>query len=416
MNIAVVAGFPPDPFGEAHYAGQVFLSLAWQFPEVNILVIAHKNTSAPDHEQLLSNLQVRRITQPYSRIQATVALLPLLFHLIRFRPQIVHFQGTHTPRYGGLFGEPVAVIVAILRFLGIKVVFTAHSIWLRPELAELWQRHNLAAPLAHWLTWLYGANLRCLARSSNILSFAVAGEVSPIKDIYATEYSLTKARLTSEPHPCTGEFISLRQQQEARRKLGFSEQFIISAIGFVRPDKGYHLILDCAEQLLNRYPNLVFVIAGLPQDIEGQHYAESLSKKRLTIFDSSRVVLKLEYLSDNELSDWMEASDAIIVPYLQVSGPSGPIHHALGRGKPVIASALGHNLGLADVCKLVPPGDALALGEAIDELLSQPQVLEDYRRRSIEYASCHKWDHLAQQYMKQYQDLVAGSADAVVQR
>ncbi len=411
MQIAVIAGFPPDPFGEAHYTGQVFLSLARQFPEVNILVIAHKNTSAPDHEQLLPNLQVRRITQPYSRIRATIALLPLLFQLIRFRPQIVHFQGTHTPRYGGIFGEPVAIIVAILRLLGIRVVFTAHSIWLRSELTDLWQSHKLPVPLSKWLTWLYGANLRCLARWSNILSFAVAGEMSPLKNIYATEYSLAEARLTCEPHPCTGNLISSRQQQEAQRRLDLSGRCIISAIGFVRPDKGYHLLLDCAEQLLYRYPSLVIAIAGLPQGGEGQHYADSLSKKQLEMSDNSRIVLKFEYLSDIELSDWMEASDVIIVPYLQVSGPSGPIHHALGRGKPVIASALGHNLGLADVCKMVPPGDSVALGQAIDELLSQPQVLEEYRKRSIEYASRHTWDHLALQYMTQYQDLIADSSN-----
>lgn len=407
MNIAVVAGFPPDPFGEAHYAGQTFLSLARQFPEVNVLVIAHKNNSAPDREQLLPNLQIRRITQPYSRIRATVALLPLLFHLIRFRPQIVHFQGTHTPRYGGLFGEPVTILIGVLRLLGIKVVFTAHSIWLRSDLEKLWERHNLFTPLDRCLTWLYGANLRHVASWSNVLSFAVAGEASPLVDIYKEEYSLLSRKITSEIHPCTGNLISSERQLEAKRSLRFSDCFIVSAMGFIRPDKGYHLILDCADELLIRFPNLIFVIAGNPQGLEGEHYAKYLEQKRLAIRDKERIILKTEYLSNDDFSTYMEASDIVIVPYPQVMGPSGPIHHALGRGKPVIASAQGHNLGLVDVCKLVSAGDAQALGQALDELLSSPQQMADYRNRSIAYGSRYTWDHLAQQYATQYRLLRA---------
>lgn len=405
MRIAVIAGFPPDPYGEAHYAGQVYSSLARQFRDIEILVFAHKNDSAPGEEQVLNNLKVTRITNPTNRFQATIALIPLLYYLIRFGPDIVHFQGTHTPRYGGVFGEPITILIGILRLLGKKVVFTAHSIWLPAELAELWDRHNTIDIFSKGLTWLYGANLRLISRWSNYLSFVVAGEKSPMVDIYKRVYRLTSDKIVSESHPCTGSVVSPQQQLQAKELLGLSNALIVSAIGFIRADKGYHLILDCAGDLLVKYPKLVIMIAGMPQGAEGEQYADLLEQKRQSIPENDRIVLHTEYLSDDDFSTYMEAADVVIVPYPKVMGPSGPIHHALGRGKPVIASALGHNLGLDGVCKLFSAEDSVALGMALDELIQDPLQIEEYRNRSRTYANRHTWDHLAQQYMVQYRSL-----------
>jgi glycosyltransferase involved in cell wall biosynthesis len=406
MRLAVVSGFPPDPYGEAHYAGQVFRSLARQFADIDILVCAHKNDSAPAQLSEFPNLTVQRITQPANRLQATAALVPLLSQVVRFRPDVVHFQGTHTPRYGGLFGEPITLLIGILRLMGIRTVFTAHSIWLPSELANLWRHKKICGFAAKFLTWLYGANLRFVSRWSSLLSFVVAGDASPMVGIYQKSYYLNPSKVISEVHPCTYVPVSGEQQIRAKKALGLSEYTIAAAIGFIRPDKGYHLILDCAGELLSKFPNLVFIIAGMPQGLEGQNYAEILKQKRLAIPDNERIILKTEYLNDSDFSTYIEAVDLIIVPYLQVSGPSGPIHHALGHGKPVIASALGHNLGLDGICKLVPPGDPRALVQALDELLSDPQKLELYRNRSTAYASRHTWDDLARQYVEQYRKLV----------
>lgn len=405
MRIAVVAGFPPDPFGEAHYAGQVYLSLARQFPDIDILVCAHKNGVSPTQEQVLPNLNVRRITQPANRLRATAALIPLLFTLIRYRPDIVHFQGTHTPRYGGLFGEPITLLIGILRLIGISSLFTAHSIWLPSETMDLWARKNIRSPFSEWLTWLYGANLRLVSRWSSLVSFVVAGDTSPMVHVYQEAYHFESTKVISETHPCTYVSVSSEQQMRAKKLLGLSKYTIAAAIGFIRPDKGYHLILDCAGELLTKFSNLVFIVAGLPQGLEGQSYAEILKQKRLAIPHNTRIMLKTEFLNDSDFSTYMEAADLVIVPYLQVMGPSGPIHHALGRGKPVVASELGHNLGLDGVCKLVPAGNSRALAQALDELLSDPRHMELYRHRSVEYAKQHTWDDLARQYVEQYQKL-----------
>lgn len=409
MRIAVVTGFPPDPYGEAHYAGQVFQSLAKQFPDIDILICSHKNSSVPEQEQVLPNLYVRRITRPDSRVRATIALFPLLYYLLLFQPDIVHFQGTHTPRYGGIFGEPIIVLIGILRLLGIRVFFTAHSIWLPSELMDLWKHKNIPWFLRKLLTSLYGADLRMVARWSDLLSFAVAGEISPLVKNYQEVYHLTSSKIAAEIHPCTGVPVLSEQQTQAKKSLGLSGYRVVSAVGFVRPDKGYHLLLDCANELLNKFSDVVIIIVGMPQGVEGQRYAETLEQRLVGISHKDRVLLRLKYLSDDDFSIYVEATDVVVVPYPQVMGPSGPVHHALGRGKTVIASATGHNLGLSGVCKLFLSGDASALGRALDELLSDPQQMAMYAERGKDYASRHTWDDLSRQYVTQYGALKTSS-------
>ena len=402
LKIAAVAGFPPDPYGEAHYSGQAYSALARQRLDIEVLVCAHRRAKVPTTERPLPNLLIKRVTNPRNRFLATLSLVELFVTLVRFWPALVHFQGVHTPRYGGVFGEPVVLLIGALRLLGIKVVYSAHSIWLRAELEELWARHRLPAPLSKALSWLYGVHLRTVSRWSSAIHFVVAGPDSPLVDQYEREYFLPRKRLKREIHPCTGDPTPPEAHCLAKQALGLSGRTVIASVGFIRPDKAYHLLLDCAAEMREGWNRLAIVIAGMPDGEAGIAYARDLQARLRSLPDEPPVILRSEYLQDEELSTLMDASDIVVVPYIQASGPSGPIHHALGRGKAVIATHVGHNIGLSSVCKLIPPMDARALLLALRDMLSTPEALETYRTRSIHYASLNTWDKLAASYFQEY--------------
>lgn len=399
-RLAVVAGFPPDPYGEAHYAGMAYTALAEMCPDLDVLVIAHWDGHSSRIEERMPNLTVCRITRPQGRIRATVALFAVFLKLLRFRPRVVHFQGVHTPRYGGIFGESATVLLIVLRALGFKCVYTAHSIWMPDELNMLWRQKGIWRSAGDLLTTCYAFNLQLVSKFANILSFVVAGTKSPMPASYASVYRLNAKCVTAEVHPCT---VTPTGGEQARGER--NECLTFGAVGFVREDKAYHLILDAASELLPTYDFVRILIAGEPVGANGRKYAQRLEAMRAAIPEGERIALRFEYLTDEDFAAVFSEIDIAIVPYSQVMGPSGPIHYALGYGKPVIASRTGHNLGLDGVCMLFQVNSSRSLARAMRELIENPDVRESLIRQSREYGRAHTWFELSARYCAEYRSL-----------
>jgi glycosyltransferase involved in cell wall biosynthesis len=401
LRVVAVSGFPPDPYGEAHYAGEVYSALARLFPqEIELFVLAHKNPNAPNNIQVLPNLYIQRINDPKSRNRHLTAL-----HLLRtikmLRPNVVHFQGTHTKLWGGIIGEPITMLMLVLRAMKIPVMITLHSIWMPEDFEYLWEEKWLRG-LSQVLKWDYRVNIKLIGKAAKLINILSAADHSPMVYKFQQAYRLDPTRVHNEAHGCTYAPTSETAQKKAKAKLGLEGCRIVLAVGFVRPDKGYHVLLDAADPLLRQFSDVVIVIAGEPHGRYGASYASLLQNKRRLLRTRDRVVLELRYLSEEELSIYFDAADIVVLPYLRVVGASGPLHRALGCGKPVVATALGHNLGLHEVCKLVSPNDSEQLVVALASLLKSWDEYMLYRQKSIEYASRHTWEDVARQYRNQY--------------
>jgi len=128
-------------------------------------------------------------------------------------------------------------------------------------------------------------------------------------------------------YPCTVD------REEARRTLGLpSESFVYLNLGLMRPYKGLEeLLLAFAA---NPDPALRLMIAGKPAD---PAYAERL--RRLAL-DDPRVQLHPRFIAPEEVQFFMNAADACVLPYRQIT-TSGAAILAFSFGLPVIAPAIG---------------------------------------------------------------------------
>ncbi|BCW94728.1 MAG: glycosyltransferase [Fimbriimonadales bacterium] len=406
MKVAVVGGFPPNREGEAHYTGCVFRAFATQYPQAHVRVIAHRQPDAPDASSFASNGDIVRATDGYHRWRRHLTPLQVYRSLRAYAPDVVHFQAPHKGLYGGLYGEPLLWVFRWLRRKRIPTVVTLHSLWLEEDFREMASERRLSESKRRALQRLYRRYHWQLFRAATQVNALVAGDQNPLIQEFQELWGLTPFCIENEAHPCEPRAYTREQSQRAKESLGFVHRKLVLAFGFVRPDKGFHYLMEAAGALIGAVPTLQLLIAGEPRGGQGQAYAQQLQARYEQMGCPDQIRLHLNYLSDDALEQLLLAADVLVVPYTRVMGASGPVHHALSLGKPVVATAIGQNRGLAEVCWLVPPHDASALAAALQQLLTDDARWDDYHRRARDYAATHTWRHLATQYYQDYQRLL----------
>lgn len=406
MRIAVVGGAPPNREGEAHYTACVFHALASEFPDAQIQHLAHRQRDCPDAEYPLPNYTIVRATEGYHPRRRHLAPLQVIRALRAYAPEVVHFQAPHKALYGGLYGEPLLWVFRWLQRRGVPTVVTLHSLWLEDDFLEMAQERRLSAATLNLLRVLYRRyHLRLFTLASQVNAL-VAGDANPLIGEFQAHWQFERFTLVNEAHPCEPRYYSVEHQRQAKTALGLGDKRLVLAFGFVRPDKGFHYLMDAVHALLPTLPDLQLIIAGEPRGAQGEAYAQQLRARHAQMGCPTQITLALNYLPDTRLELLLTAADVLVVPYTRVMGASGPVHHALSFGKPVVATALGQNRGLAEVCWLAPPQNSDALAQAIQQLLTDETAWGDYHRHAQSYAATHTWRHLATHYYRDYQRLL----------
>lgn len=108
---------------------------------------------------------------------------------------------------------------------------------------------------------------------------------------------------------------------------------IFCFVGILSKYKGIDLMLEAFESIKNE--NFLLIIAGKPS-----FYTKEYIEERISSY-SSKVLLKIHYLSDEEYLSLIKISDYILTPYCDnFNGMSGPLTDAVYMKKCVISSDL----------------------------------------------------------------------------
>ena len=108
----------------------------------------------------------------------------------------------------------------------------------------------------------------------------------------------------------------------------------------------------------------------------------------------------------------MERASVVALPYLSAS-QSGVIPTAYAFGKPVIATAVG---GIPDMVRdretglLIPPNDVNALREALQQLMSDPDLRTRLGAAGREFAASElSWASIAEKHAAFYRQFIGSS-------
>lgn len=293
----------------------------------------------------------------------------------------------------GIFGgEEGEFVLTFLKHLKRKTVITLHTILPRPDP----KKQAIIREMSRYATFLV-----CMNR----LAIPILERV----------YNIPPHKIVYIPHGAPPRIP--RDQEDIKNDLGLSGRFVLATFGLLGPGKGIEYAIEALPQVVRRFPNVVYLVLGKthPKEREkrGEAYRAFLEEKvhRLRLEDHVHFVNR--YLSLEELSAYLAATDIYLTPYLNPEQiTSGTLTYALHFGKIVISTpylsaqeALQDGKGI-----LVPFRNAKAIEEALLELLSHPEKMIALKRNVQSLGDLYSWTRVGQEYATLFARLAESSS------
>lgn len=247
---------------------------------------------------------------------------------------------------------------ALVHAHGLKAGWVAASLRDRPPLVV--SVHNLV------LAEAAGRSYGVLRRLEAALPARVDAVIA-ISDEVARRFTGLRGagRITVVP-PLGPEPVPARTVEEVRRTLGVAphEHLLVTAAR-LHPQKGIDVLLDALVSVHRRVPGVRSVVLG-----EGP--SRAALEARIAALGLDDVVSLAG--SRPSVADELAAADVVVVPSRWESGPL-VVFEALHLGRPVVTTAVGAAPRVivdGVTGRLVPVGDAAALGAAVEAMLADP--------------------------------------------
>ena len=204
-------------------------------------------------------------------------------------------------------------------------------------------------------------------------------------------------------------FEAARPRREAvRRELGLPPgAMVLGTVGRLAPIKGQRYLLEAFAALRQSAPRLQLLLVGdgeLRADLE--QLAERLGCREQTRFLGLR----------RDVPELLAAMDLFALPSLN-EGMGRVLLEAMALELPIVATEVG---GIPDLVEdgetglLVPPGDSVALGEAIQRLLAAPELAKRLGRQGKARATPHySQEAMVARIEALYRELLAARGIAV---
>jgi len=192
-------------------------------------------------------------------------------------------------------------------------------------------------------------------------------------------------------HPLPAEASPLREKGEARQALGLPVGGRVALfLGLIRPYKGVDVLLEAFSRL-DRASGWTLAVVGEPWGAIAREIVSRCAKGDL----NGRVVLDLEWVSEEAASLYLAAADVVVLPFRDAT-QSAVVPWALTHGKPVVSSMVG---GIGEVVEhdingfLIEPGDVNVLAHALAE--ADDAVLGRWSEGAVATARRLSWDGYA---------------------
>lgn len=237
-----------------------------------------------------------------------------------------------------------------------------------------------------------------LKKSHQVVSLSPKG-CTILKEVYP---DLNHQKINMIPH---GVPQFDYNQGLAKRKLDLHHNFVMMTFGLIRRSKNLEFAIKSLVGL--DIPDFKYFIIGKthPNALasEGESYRYELQDLVEQLQLQDKVVFVDEFLSDEQLKEYLTACDIYLSPYqLKEQTSSGTLSFAVGAGTAVIATPYWHakDLLIDDRGVLTPFNDIEAMRDNITLLYNSPRLLAWYRFKAQSFGEQSTWRLMAKTYVE----------------
>jgi glycosyltransferase involved in cell wall biosynthesis len=210
------------------------------------------------------------------------------------------------------------------------------------------------------------------------------------------EVGLDPSRVRVIPHGAFDYLTRLPDEKPLPAELEGAEGPVILFFGLLRPYKGLDLLLESFAQVEGAE---LWIVGNPRMDVEPLHIAARAAP--------GRVRFVTRFVEDTEIPPIFRRADLVVLPYRDAEH-SGVLYTGLAFGKPMVLSAVGGfpEVAATGAARLVPPGDAGALTQALGELVADPAARD--RLATAAHAAAagpYSWGAAAAQTLALYEEL-----------
>jgi glycosyltransferase involved in cell wall biosynthesis len=202
---------------------------------------------------------------------------------------------------------------------------------------------------------------------------------------------------------------------EAKKQLGLEGKIVMSSINLISRWKGLEYAILALPDVVKKYPNFVYFIVGQTHPVilarEGEVYRKNLEQLTKDLKLDQHVKFVNQYISIEELIDYVRASDIYITPYEgleQIS--SGSLAYAIAAGKLCISTAYlyAEEMLAGGRGYLIEPKNSQAITDAILHALDHPGDAEIMRQKCYAQGRKMTWARIGFHYIRLMDHLVDG--------
>jgi glycosyltransferase involved in cell wall biosynthesis len=230
-------------------------------------------------------------------------------------------------------------------------------------------------------------------------------------DILDKDYGVEKEKIHVIRHGIPP--VPFTPCEEMKKKFGFEGKTVLATFGLLSKGKGQEYVIRALPPLVKKYPNLVYLIIGQTHpDVlkrEGEAYREQLIQEVSELGLENNVRFVNKYMELQELIDYIIASDVYICTNLeraQIS--SGTLSYAMGCGKAIVSTPIAYAEDVLGIDRgiIVELKDPDSYTEAIDKILSDPDLKEKLEKNAYAFSRSMTWPNVATQYLSIFNKVV----------
>ncbi|MDD5626889.1 MAG: glycosyltransferase [Patescibacteria group bacterium] len=373
--ILYVGTFPPRECGIATFTHDLANAIANKMPSLKTKVLA-LNRGAIN----IYNYQKKVIFEiNESNIQEYIDIAKKINSLKEVKLVCIQHE------FGIFGGEWGSYLVPFLETLQKPIVVTLHSLLPHPDD----HLKNIVQSIARYA--------RCL----------IVMTPRAIK-ILRNDYNI-KSAIEIIPHGIPS--VPFVPNLKPKIKLGYQDRIVLSSFGLVSEDKGYEYVIAALPKVVEKFPNLLYLIIGethpVVRSLKGEEYRNSLEKNVQKLKLQHNVKFYNKYLTLQEIIQYLQATDVYVAsnlnPY-QIT--SGTLAYALGCGRAVISTPFLHardviqneNQGI-----LVDFKNPQSFAKAILKILNNPDLKTKIEKEAYSSSRMMTWPNVALSYTKIFQ-------------